>query len=120
MRFKGRFFLNLLIINIAAVSFILLIYNFGIKDYLLSKFAVREEIDKIYYTNIFSNFDLAISIYILLCLILLIKYRVILYLINCTSIKHILLFCLIISSLLQILFISLINTQPISDSIATH
>lgn len=99
------------------MDFVLLIYNLGLKDFLISKFAFRETIDKIYYTNIFSNFDLAISIYILLCIILLMKYRAILDLINRTSIKYVLLFCLIISSLLQILFIPLFNTQPISDSV---
>lgn len=97
---------------------VLLVFKYFLKSKLISFFATRDSLDKNYYNGVFNNFELSI---IIVCFIILLVQlfwdRLVTLFSQFVFTEKKLIQILVLYFLIQLAFILIINTQPISDSV---
>ena len=109
------FYLSLTVI----LSFIFFaLFKYFLKFKILSFFAKRDSLDRNYYNGIFNNFELAIIIVCFIALLIQLFWdRFVIFFSNFVFTEKKLIQILVLFFLIQLVFILIINTQPISDSV---
>lgn len=116
-----KYFLSVkktILITIGIILLFLPVYHFLLKELLLKSFTdEKDSIDKLYYTAIFSNGELALIIIILILCCIFFLFKPIKKILVKISAINVLLICILIQFVVQVLILVFIDTIPISDSI---